>query len=531
MVGSDKIDWPDDGKEVLGLTILLIRKFAENPDALIDFGHTYYYSGNKLTANLHEVVRQVLIPFSRDFKTYVLTQGNPSPKLLPVVSSKIFIVHGHDGEAREAVARFISSIDLEPIILHEQANRGRTVIEKVEANSDVGFAVVLLTPDDVGNAIGKDPEPRARQNVLLELGYFIGKLGRERVCSLKRGVVGDPQRLRRRSLGKHGRRRRMEAGASAGITGGWLSDRLEQGHGMNQLAAISGTALPEIVNVSEPRTQVRFLEFFAANIRNLNTRRAYARAAVDFMQWCADRGVTSLPAIQTMHVAAWIEELGRSHSMPTVKLRLSVIRNLFDWMVVGQAMPSNPAHTVRAPRFSARRGKTPVLAPEEARQLLNSIPTDTVAGLRDRALIAMMTYSFARIGAVTGMEVQDVYVQNRRLWLRLHEKSGKRHEMPCHHTLEEYLDAYIDVAGLRDKPRSPLFRTIGRGTAELSQPPHPGRCLCDDPATGRRCRHQNRDRQSHVPGDGHHRLPEERGDAGKGRAYGQSRLNQDNAAL
>lgn len=240
---------------------------------------------------------------------------------------------------------------------------------------------------------------------------------------------------------------------------------------MNQLTVIGGIALPEILNVSEPRTQVRFLEFFAANIRNLNTRRAYARAAVDFMQWCADRGVTSLPAIQTMHVAAWIEELGRSHSMPTVKLRLSAIRNLFDWMVVGQAMPSNPAHTVRAPRFSARRGKTPVLAPEEARQLLDSIPTDTVAGLRDRALIAMMTYSFARIGAVTGMEVQDVYVQNRRLWLRLHEKGGRRHEMPCHHTLEEYLDAYIDAAGLRDKPRSPLFRTIGRGTAELSQTP------------------------------------------------------------
>ena len=204
MLGSDEIDWPVDVRQTLGLTILLIRKFAANPGYLIDFAHTYYYAGNKLTANLHQAVRQLLIPFSRDFKTYVLAGGNSEPKIiqsttkevsslvLPKHSDKVFIVHGHDGEAREMVARFISMIGLNPIILHEQANRGRTVIEKVEANSDVGFAVVLLTPDDVGNAKGGTPEPRARQNVLLELGYFLAKLGRDRVCSLKRGTVEIP---------------------------------------------------------------------------------------------------------------------------------------------------------------------------------------------------------------------------------------------------------------------------------------------------------------------------------------------------
>ncbi|OBQ66487.1 integrase (plasmid) [Mesorhizobium loti] len=240
---------------------------------------------------------------------------------------------------------------------------------------------------------------------------------------------------------------------------------------MNEIAVINGTALPEILNVSEIRTQTRFLEFFAANIRNPNTRKAYARAAVDFLAWCADRDVTALPAIQPMHVAGWIEELGRSHSIPTVKQRLAAIRHLFDWMVVGQAMPSNPAHTVRAPKYSARTGKTPVLSPQEARQLLDSIPADTIIGLRDRALIALMTYSFARIGAAIGMEVRDLFVQNRRLWVRLHEKGGKRHEMPCHHSLEQYLDAYLDAGGLRDHPRTPLFRTIGRGTAQLSESP------------------------------------------------------------
>ena len=110
----------------------------------------------------------------------------------PRESNKIFIVHGHDGEARETVARFLEAIGLEPIILHEQANKGRTIIEKVEANSDVSFAVVLLTPDDEGCSKGGVPKPRARQNVLLELGYFIGRLGRDRVCALKRGAVEIP---------------------------------------------------------------------------------------------------------------------------------------------------------------------------------------------------------------------------------------------------------------------------------------------------------------------------------------------------
>ncbi|GHD21400.1 TIR domain-containing protein [Tianweitania populi] len=192
MIGSDQLNWPDDRREELGLTLLLIRRFAENPDFMIDFGHTYFYSGSKYTANIHSVVSQLLIPFARDFKVYVESKEAPVPRLVLPVSEKIFVVHGHDGEAREAVARFIEKLGLEAIILHEQANQGRTVIEKVEANADVGFAVVLLTPDDTGSKKGSEPEPRARQNVLLELGYFLGKLGRSRVCALKRGELEIP---------------------------------------------------------------------------------------------------------------------------------------------------------------------------------------------------------------------------------------------------------------------------------------------------------------------------------------------------
>ncbi|MEZ9171731.1 TIR domain-containing protein [Vibrio cyclitrophicus] len=108
------------------------------------------------------------------------------------ISKKVFIVHGHDDGARETTARFLERIGFEAVILHEQANRGRTVIEKVIANSDVGFAVVLLTPDDEGAVKGGTLEPRARQNVLLELGYFIGHLGRDKVCALKKGDVEIP---------------------------------------------------------------------------------------------------------------------------------------------------------------------------------------------------------------------------------------------------------------------------------------------------------------------------------------------------
>ncbi|TNB98431.1 nucleotide-binding protein [Pseudomonas jessenii] len=108
------------------------------------------------------------------------------------LSRRVFVVHGHDEGARETVARFLMQLGFEPIILHEQANQGRTVMEKVEAHGQVDFAVVLLTPDDQGCAKGGTPEPRARQNVLLELGYFLGRLGRAKVCALKRGTLEIP---------------------------------------------------------------------------------------------------------------------------------------------------------------------------------------------------------------------------------------------------------------------------------------------------------------------------------------------------
>jgi site-specific recombinase XerD len=231
--------------------------------------------------------------------------------------------------------------------------------------------------------------------------------------------------------------------------------------------------VPALVVVAGERAQVRFLEFFASTIRNANTRRAYGRAIVDFLAWCEGRGVTSIVNVQPLHVGAYIEGLSLARSAPTAKQHLAAVRRLFDWLVMGQVVPLNPAASVRGPSHSVRRGKTPVLDPTEARQLLDAIDISTPAGLRDRALIGLMVFSFARVGAALGMKVEDVYIQNRRLWVRLHEKGGKRHEMPCHHSLEAYLDAYLDGCDLRSDPKGPLFRTIARGRGELTATPLP----------------------------------------------------------
>jgi site-specific recombinase XerD len=238
---------------------------------------------------------------------------------------------------------------------------------------------------------------------------------------------------------------------------------------MNQLVPIRSPALPALVTAAGERASIRILEFFAANIRNPHTRRAYARAAEEFLAWCADVDVPSIAAVQPVHVATWIEAGTRVLAAPSVKQRLAALRHLFDWLVNGQVVPVNLAHAVRGPRHVVTCAQTRGLDPAEARALLDSIDTSTSAGLRDRALIGLMVYSFARIGAALGMTVDDVYTQNWRLWVRLREKGGKRHAMPCHHNLEEYLTAYLDGAGLRGDPKAPLFRTIGRGTGKLTR--------------------------------------------------------------
>jgi integrase/recombinase XerD len=213
-----------------------------------------------------------------------------------------------------------------------------------------------------------------------------------------------------------------------------------------ELAALDAR-LPSVF-LTDARASERFWEFFAANIRNKNTRRAYYKAACRFSDWCEGRGIFDMTAVKPIQVAAFIEELQGTHSKPTVKQHLAALQMLFDWLVIGHVINVNPAHAVRGAKYVVKKGKTPVLAADEARVLLDSIDISSVVGLRDRALIALIAYTFARVGAATAMRVEDYFIQGRRGWVRLHEKGGKRHEVPAHHNLDEYLEAYIKAAGL-----------------------------------------------------------------------------------
>jgi integrase/recombinase XerD len=231
----------------------------------------------------------------------------------------------------------------------------------------------------------------------------------------------------------------------------------------------TGPTPPAMIARAGKRAGRRFLEFFTVNIRNKNTRAAYARAAAVFLSWCEGQGIDELGRVQPVHVAANIEQLQGERSAPTVKQHLVCIRMLFDWLVTGQVMPSNPAHSVRGPRHSVSEGSTPVLSSEEATALLTGMDVSTVVGLRDRAVIAVMTYTFARVGAVVALNVEDCYAQKKRWWLRRREKNGKVNEMPCHHKLEEYLDAYIKAAGIADDRKNPLFRSAIGKTKKLGR--------------------------------------------------------------
>ena len=219
----------------------------------------------------------------------------------------------------------------------------------------------------------------------------------------------------------------------------------------------SAPAVPAVIADAGPQAAERFFEFFTANIRNRNTRRAYARSAGHFFAWCADRGY-GLHQIRPIVVAAYIEQHGGAK--PSVKVSLAAIRMLFDWLVIGQIVPTNPASSVRGPKHVVKTGKTPVLSAAQARELLDNIPGDSIAGMRDRALIAAMCFSLARVGAVVGMNVEDYYQNGKRWWIRLHEKNAKRHEVPAHHSLEEYLDAYMTASNFYEQAKEPLFRTI-----------------------------------------------------------------------
>jgi site-specific recombinase XerD len=247
---------------------------------------------------------------------------------------------------------------------------------------------------------------------------------------------------------------------------------------MNQLlpSLLPAVLLPELF-APTPKAAQRFVEFFTAQVNNDHTRKAYLNATRRFAAWCEMHGLHDLAAVQPFHVAAFVRELESQFTPPTVKQHLAALRMLFNWLVTGHVMETNPAHAVRGPKYVVKKGKTPVLNVDEARGLLDSIgaPDDgltpeedppTLTDLRDRALIGVMVYTFARVNAVINMKVKDYFTQGRRGWVRLHEKGGKEHEVPCNHSLEKILDDYLAAADIASDAEGPLFRTTGRKTGE-----------------------------------------------------------------
>ena len=216
------------------------------------------------------------------------------------------------------------------------------------------------------------------------------------------------------------------------------------------------------------RARQRFWEFFTAHIRNPNTHLAYLAAVRRFAEWCERRGL-ALDQVEPMVVAAYIEQLSGALSPASVKQHLAALRMLFDWLVVGQVLPFNPASSVRGPKHVVKTGKTPVLSAKETRALLDGIDVSTVVGLRDRALLGVLVYSFARVSAAVSLRVADYYAQSPRSFFRLHEKGGRYNVVPAHHTAQAYVDAYLTAAGIGEDGSGPLFRSCQPGRRDALQ--------------------------------------------------------------
>ena len=238
----------------------------------------------------------------------------------------------------------------------------------------------------------------------------------------------------------------------------------------SEFAKINRSCVPSVfaspfLFENTPSAPKRILEYFATQIRNQNTRTAYVFACEKFLNWCESKNVT-LRKLEPIHIAAYVENM--SGSTPTIKQHTAAIRQLLDYLTNKGILEYNPALSVKTPRHSITKGKTPVMESEDVRKLFDSLPINTLVGLRDRALIGTMVYTFARVGAVVKMQVGDFYSTGRRSFLRLKEKGGKDHEVPAHLKLEEYLDCYLEAAGLLNQKKAPLFQSANGKTDALT---------------------------------------------------------------
>src|SRR3984885_11383598 len=227
--------------------------------------------------------------------------------------------------------------------------------------------------------------------------------------------------------------------------------------------------VPALIADIGPEATKRYFEFFTVPIRNKNTRLAYYHAIGQFLDWCQRAGFRGLEDIEPITVAAYIEQ--HPGSPATIKQHMSAIRMLFSWLTEKGILAMNPAREVKTEKFSRREGKTPAFDTEQVQKVLDKIDTSTEVGLRDRALLGTLAYTFARIGAVVNLKVDDYFQNGKRSMIRFREKGGKETEIPVHHKLEELLDQYLEISGLTDRPTAPLFPIALGKTRKLGNRP------------------------------------------------------------
>lgn len=240
--------------------------------------------------------------------------------------------------------------------------------------------------------------------------------------------------------------------------------------------------LPPMILAAGQSASFAYDEFFRAEVESEHTYRAYRPAVDRFLRWCEERGC-SLREVSPALVGDYLRELkvhkrvgnqvfvetNKPASKPTKKLHLAALQKFFDRMVVRHVVVLNPAASVKAPKYAVQEGKTPAFSVEQARKLLSKIDVSHVVGLRDRAVLATLVYTGARVGAVAKLRLQDFYQDGNQWWLHLDEKGGKARQIPVRHDLQTYYEEYIAAAKLSDAPEeSPLFRSTVRKTKVLT---------------------------------------------------------------
>src|ERR1700730_18150462 len=231
------------------------------------------------------------------------------------------------------------------------------------------------------------------------------------------------------------------------------------------LARADSFQVPAIVADVGPEATKRFFEFLTVPVRNKNTRIAYYHAIGEFLAWSQQCGFQSLEDIEPITVAAYIEQ--HPGSPAAIKQHMAGIRMFFSWLTEKGILAINPAREVKTPKFSRTEGKTPAFSSELVRTLLVSIDTSHLIGHRDKALLATLAYTCSRIGAAINLRVEDYFQNGTQSFLRFRTKGGKEKEMPVHHKLEEILDAYLNISGLRANPSGPAFSNDRRSEPQV----------------------------------------------------------------